>query len=74
MLRPDVAAFWDAPTGSIQYAVSDPQTRRCAIIDPVQDFGEKSGSTTTPAFRAGAWIGSGVPSRLFFGCQTKRDC
>lgn len=38
MLRPDVAAYYDAPTGSIQYVVSDPQTRRCGIIDPVLDF------------------------------------
>ncbi|MBW6425687.1 MBL fold metallo-hydrolase [Rhizobium sp. XQZ8] len=47
MQSPDVAAFYDARTGSIQYVVSDPQTRKCAIIDPVLDFDEKSGSTAT---------------------------
>ncbi len=47
MQTPDVAAFYDARTGSIQYVVSDPQTRKCAIIDPVLDFDEKSGSTAT---------------------------
>ena len=47
MPTPDVAAFYDARTGSIQYVVSDPQTRKCAIIDPVLDFDEKSGSTAT---------------------------
>jgi glyoxylase-like metal-dependent hydrolase (beta-lactamase superfamily II) len=45
--RPDVAAFHDATTGSVQYVVSDPATRRCAIIDPVLDYDEKSGSVAT---------------------------
>jgi glyoxylase-like metal-dependent hydrolase (beta-lactamase superfamily II) len=44
MHRPDVAAFFDPRTYSIQYVVSDPQTKACAIIDPVLDFDEKSGS------------------------------
>ncbi|KAB1083143.1 MBL fold metallo-hydrolase [Neorhizobium galegae] len=47
MHKPDVAAFYDARTGSIQYVVSDPATRKCAIVDPVLDFDEKSGSTAT---------------------------
>ncbi|UIK08651.1 MBL fold metallo-hydrolase [Neorhizobium galegae] len=47
MHRPDVAAFFDPRTCSIQYVVSDPQTKACAIIDPVLDFDEKSGSTAT---------------------------
>ncbi|TIX80192.1 MAG: MBL fold metallo-hydrolase, partial [Mesorhizobium sp.] len=42
-----VAGFYDKPSGSIQYVVADPQTRRCAIIDPVLDFDEKSGATAT---------------------------
>ncbi|ASP98093.1 MBL fold metallo-hydrolase [Sinorhizobium meliloti] len=47
MHRPDVAAFYDAATGSIQYVVADPETGKCAIIDPVLDFDQKSGSTAT---------------------------
>jgi len=47
MRRPDVAAFFDPRTYSIQYVVSDPETKACAIIDPVLDFDEKSGSTAT---------------------------
>ncbi|MBB6468122.1 glyoxylase-like metal-dependent hydrolase (beta-lactamase superfamily II) [Aminobacter lissarensis] len=47
MARPDVAAFFDPRTWSVQYVVSDPQTRKCAIIDPVLDFDEKSGATAT---------------------------
>jgi glyoxylase-like metal-dependent hydrolase (beta-lactamase superfamily II) len=45
--RPDVQAFFDPRTFSVQYVVSDPATRACAIIDPVLDFDEKSGSTST---------------------------
>ncbi len=45
--RPQVTGFYDKPTGSIQYVVADPATRRCAIVDPVLDFDEKSGATGT---------------------------
>ncbi|MHA6645103.1 MBL fold metallo-hydrolase [Mesorhizobium sp. A623] len=45
--RPQVTGFYDKPTGSIQYVVADKATGRCAIIDPVLDFDEKSGATAT---------------------------
>ncbi|MQW00792.1 MBL fold metallo-hydrolase [Sinorhizobium medicae] len=45
--RPSVKGFYEARSGSIQYVVADPVTRRCAIIDPVLDFDEKSGSIET---------------------------
>ena len=45
MQKPEVAGFYDPRTGSIQYVVSCPKTRNCAIIDPVLDFDEKSGTT-----------------------------
>jgi glyoxylase-like metal-dependent hydrolase (beta-lactamase superfamily II) len=44
---PDVAGFFDPRTFSIQYVASDPATRRCALIDPVFDYDEKSGATAT---------------------------
>src|SRR5260370_5504303 len=46
-IRPEVRGFFDARPDSVQYVVSDPASRRCAIIDPVLDFDEKSGSTAT---------------------------
>lgn len=46
-LKPDVTAFFDPRTFSVQYVVADPATRKCAIIDPVLDFDEKSGATAT---------------------------
>ena len=45
--KPDVLVFHDERTWSLQYLVVDPATKRCAIIDPVLDFDEKSGATAT---------------------------
>ncbi len=45
--RPDVTAFYDKRTSSVQYVVADPATGKCAIVDPVLDFDEKSGGTAT---------------------------
>ncbi|MBZ5759172.1 MULTISPECIES: bifunctional sulfur transferase/dioxygenase Blh [Rhizobium] len=45
--RPVVNGFFDERTSSIQYVLSDPETGKCAIIDPVRDFDEKAGSTGT---------------------------
>ena len=57
--KPAVKGFYDVRTGSIQYVVSDPATKRCAIIDPIYDFDEKSGATgTTNADAILAYIGS----------------
>jgi glyoxylase-like metal-dependent hydrolase (beta-lactamase superfamily II) len=45
--KPRVKGFFDPRSWSIQYVVSDPTTKTCAIIDPVLDFDEKSGATGT---------------------------
>ncbi|MFH0303302.1 TIGR01244 family sulfur transferase, partial [Bradyrhizobium sp. 31Argb] len=45
--RTRVKGFFDPRTFSVQYVVSDPATGQCAIIDPVLDFDEKSGSVAT---------------------------
>ena len=46
-VKPKVKGFFDPRTWSIQYVVSDPATAKCAIVDPVLDYDEKSGSTRT---------------------------
>jgi hypothetical protein len=46
---PKVKGRFDPRTSSVQYIVADPATKRCAIIDPVLDFDEKSGGTGTRA-------------------------
>jgi glyoxylase-like metal-dependent hydrolase (beta-lactamase superfamily II) len=45
--HPTVTAFFEKRTFSVQYVVTDPETRRCAIVDPVLDFDPKSGATAT---------------------------
>jgi glyoxylase-like metal-dependent hydrolase (beta-lactamase superfamily II) len=45
--RPIVKGFFEQRTSSVQYVVGDPETKRCAIIDPVHDFDPKSGATAT---------------------------
>lgn len=45
--KPDVTGFYDPRTFSIQYVVTDPATKKCALIDPVLDYDEKSGSVKT---------------------------
>lgn len=45
--RPQVDAFFERRTCSVQYVVTDPATRACALVDPVLDYDEKSGCTGT---------------------------
>ena len=45
--KPEVTAFYEARTGSVQYVVADAEAGKCAIIDPVLDYDEKSGATAT---------------------------
>jgi glyoxylase-like metal-dependent hydrolase (beta-lactamase superfamily II) len=45
--HPTVKGFHDAKTGSIQYVVTDPETKKTAVIDPVLDYDEKAGQICT---------------------------
>lgn len=42
-----VASLYDSKTGSFQYVISDRASRAAAIIDPVLDFDELAGATST---------------------------
>ena len=44
---PKVTAFFDEPTFTISYVVTDEATRRCAIVDSVLDYDPASGMTAT---------------------------
>ncbi len=44
---PDVTGFYEPDTGSIQYVVSDPSTKKAAIIDAVWNFDLRSACTNT---------------------------
>jgi glyoxylase-like metal-dependent hydrolase (beta-lactamase superfamily II) len=45
MQKPDVTAFFDEPTNTASYAVVDPATRECALVDSVLDYDQASGRT-----------------------------
>jgi glyoxylase-like metal-dependent hydrolase (beta-lactamase superfamily II) len=45
--RPSIEGFFDPQTWTVSYVVSDPHTKRAAIIDPVLDYDFKSGHTDT---------------------------
>jgi glyoxylase-like metal-dependent hydrolase (beta-lactamase superfamily II) len=47
MTSPIVTAFFDPATNTISYIVTDPETRRAAVIDPVLDFDVGAGSFRT---------------------------
>lgn len=44
---PEVTGFYEPDTGSIQYVVSDPDTRKAAIIDAVWNFNPGNARTST---------------------------
>ena len=47
MSTPDVKAFFDEPTNTISYVVSDPETKEAAIVDSVLDYDASAGRTDT---------------------------
>lgn len=42
---PIIAAYFDEPTNTVSYLVSDPATKQAAIIDSVLDYDHRSGKT-----------------------------
>ena len=43
---PAIQAFFDEPTNTVSYLVSDPVTRRAAVIDPVLDYEHRTGKAS----------------------------
>jgi glyoxylase-like metal-dependent hydrolase (beta-lactamase superfamily II) len=46
-MNPDIQPFFDPATYTITYLVSDPATKRAAIVDPVLDFNFQRARTST---------------------------
>ena len=46
-MEPRIKAFFDEATFTVTYLVSDPASRKAAIVDSVLDFDPKSGRTST---------------------------
>ena len=45
--KPTIDAFFDEATFTVTYLVSDPASRRAAIVDPVLDYDHRSGKAST---------------------------
>ena len=45
--RPQIDAFFDEPTNTVSYLVSDPTTRKAIVIDPVLDYDHQGGTVDT---------------------------
>ena len=45
--RPTVRAFFDEPTNTASYLVSDPATKAAVVIDPVLDYDQATGTGST---------------------------
>jgi len=45
-LKPEVTAFFDAPTNTISYIVKDPASAACAVVDSVMDIDYAAGRIT----------------------------
>ena len=52
MTKPVIHGFFDEPTNTVSYLVGDPETRRAAVIDPVQDYDHKSGKGSAASAEA----------------------
>ena len=49
---PEIRAFFDEPTNTISYLISDPATKRGAVIDPVLDYDQDAGEVDTRSVAA----------------------
>ena len=57
MHYPEVTGFFDEATFTLSYVVTDPETKKCAVIDSLLDFDQASGRTkTTSADRLIAFV------------------
>ncbi len=46
-MSPEIKGFYDPGSHTISYVLSDPATRKCAIIDPVLDYDPPSGRVSS---------------------------
>ena len=51
-MTPTIQPFFEEATYTVTYLVSDPRTKRAAVIDPVLDFDPKAGRTATQSAEA----------------------
>jgi len=52
MARAEIRAFFDLPTNTISYLVSDPATGKAAVVDPVLDYDQDAAEVDTRSVEA----------------------
>ena len=76
-MQPEVQAFFHEPTNTVSYVIKDPQSKACAIIDPVLDYDPASGRTSTVSAQTiAAFVESNkLQLRMDFGnACARRSC
>jgi glyoxylase-like metal-dependent hydrolase (beta-lactamase superfamily II) len=70
MSRPTVRAFFDEPTNTISYLVTDPKTNAAAIVDPVLDYDHASGKASTKSADAILAVAKAEDARIDWILET----
>jgi len=70
MTRPTVRAFFDEPTNTISYLVTDPRTKAAAIVDPVLDYDHASGKASTKSADAILAVANAEDARIDWILET----
>jgi glyoxylase-like metal-dependent hydrolase (beta-lactamase superfamily II) len=70
MTRPTVRAFFDEPTNTISYLVTDPTTKAAAIVDPVLDYDHASGKASTKSADAILAVANAEDARIDWVLET----
>ena len=62
--KPVIHAFFDEPTNTVSYIVSDPATKEAAFIDPVLDYDPGASEVDTRSVEAMLRQGAGLSRHL----------
>jgi glyoxylase-like metal-dependent hydrolase (beta-lactamase superfamily II) len=68
--QPIIRAFFDEPTNTVSYLVTDPATNTAAVIDPVLDYDHNAGEVDTRSAEAVLAAAAQAGSRIEWALET----
>jgi glyoxylase-like metal-dependent hydrolase (beta-lactamase superfamily II) len=68
--RPIIRAFFDEPTNTVSYLVTDPATNKAAVIDPVLDYDHNAGEVDTRSAEAVLAAAAQAGTRIEWALET----
>jgi glyoxylase-like metal-dependent hydrolase (beta-lactamase superfamily II) len=68
--RPIIRAFFDEPTNTVSYLVTDPATNTAAVIDPVLDYDHNAGEVDTRSAEAVLAAAAQAGTRIEWALET----